>query len=208
MLSEKAFADEQKKYASELESAKMQSLLENMEAEQKKAETHIQEKPKEPPVQPEKPKEEPINNSILLKLEEEKRIMERLIEEKPKVQPSLPPITKKSELPSLGPLKKAPPMVVDVSKWEEQKEEVTKKIESIAVLAQKEDTLAERKNRLLAQRKKLLEQKKVQREDELKRYNEIKTEEHVKQPEVLKQEPVPQTGESKKRADIYAMMKN
>ena len=98
-------------------------------------------------------------------------------------------------------------MVVDVTKWEEQKVDVQKKIEQVQVPEQKPDTLADRKARLLAQRQKLLEQKKEQRENELKRYNEIK--EDVKTQEAPKPEAQPEpTTEVKKRADIYAMMKN
>ena len=131
--------------------------------------------------------------------------MTQLISEKPKENPSLPPLKKQSDLPSLGPLKKAPPMVVDVTKWQEQKVEVQKKIEKIGEPEAKPDTLADRKARLLVQRQKLLEQKKEMRENELKRYNEIK--EDVKKEDAPPQ-PAPQNVETKKRADIYAMMKN
>jgi len=206
-MSEKAFEDEQQSYCKELEEAKMMSLFEAKETEQKKMEAMLAEKPKveEKPKAVEKPKEDQLDNSLLKNLEQEKRIMTQLIEEKPKVSSDLPPLKRQSDLPSLGPLKKAPPMCVDVTKWQEQKVEVEKKIEKIGEPEAKPDTLADRRSRLLAQRNKLLEQKKVMRENELKRYNEIK--EEVKTQDAPTQ-PAPQNVETKKRADIYAMMKN
>jgi len=56
----------------------------------------------------------------------------------------------------LAPLKKTPAKNVDISKWENEKIELEKKIVALpAPLSVKEDTLKDRKERLLAQRKKL-----------------------------------------------------
>ena len=69
----------------------------------------------------------------------------------------------------------------------------------------KEDSLKERKARLLAQRQKLLEMKKVQRTEEVKRYEELKMEGGGVQP-VSEVKEV--NAETKKRSEIYSMMKN
>jgi len=217
-MSEMAFKEEQVEFERQMEEVKKQSMLEI---------TEIKAPAPEKPKAPEEPKPEPpkskmpdvmptkveetivekneVMHPMLAKLEEEKRIMETLTKEKSMPNTTLPPV-RVSGLPSLGPLKKAPPMKLDVTKWEEKKEEVEKKIENFPQsnpAKDKEDTLKERKARLLAQRQKLLEMKKVQRTEEVKRYEELKEQGGVEP--VAQKEANPET---KKRSEIYSMMKN
>lgn len=226
--SEQLFKEEQVEFERQMEEVKKQSMLEITEIKAPEPEAEPPKPKAEPPKPKAEPKVEPKSmmpdvmptkvtetivekeevHPLLAKLEEEKRIMEQLTHEKSMPNTSLPPV-KASGLPSLGPLRKAPPKNLDVSKWEEKKEEVEKKIENFPqaspVKDNKEDSLKERKARLLAQRQKLLEMKKVQRTEEVKRYEELKMEGGGVQP-VSEVKEV--NAETKKRSEIYSMMKN